>query len=311
MYACSPKWKDDWISKENLQRILIQLSGKIEENPFGPKNVGINSGLHFTGGEPFLNFDLLLKAIEMADRLGIPSIFVETNCFWCTDEKTTRQKLKQLKNAGLDGILISVNPFILERVPFERTQRAIEISEEVFGRNLMVYQDYFYRQFKSLSLRDTLHFEEYLRSYSSNLEHVELIPMGRVPYELGYLYRKYPAKQFFGESCMWELTRNWHVHVDNYCNYMTGYCGGISLGDARGLDVILREGVDLDERPILCSLVTDLEKLYGFSVREFGYQEPSDGYVSKCHFCLDMRKHIVGKTDEFKELKPREFYNHL
>jgi len=54
--------------------------------------------------------------------------------------------------------------------------------------------------------------------------------MGRAPYKLGYLYKKYPAKKFFNEYCKEELTRDWHVHVDNYGNYMVGYCGGISLG---------------------------------------------------------------------------------
>ena len=119
MYACSSKWRGDWISEENLEKILIQLSGKIKRNVFGSDSVGINSGLHFTGGEPFLNFELLLKAVEMAHKLGIPSTFVETNCFWCIDEENAKQKLTQLKDAGLKGILISVNPFILEQVPFE------------------------------------------------------------------------------------------------------------------------------------------------------------------------------------------------
>ena len=67
----------------------------------------------------------------------------------------------------------------------------------------------------------------------------------------------------------------------------------------------------MNEHPILDSLVADLEILYEFSVKEFGYQELSEGYISKCHFCIDMRKHIVQRTDEFKELNPREFYYQL
>lgn len=311
MYACSPKWKDYWISEEDLKRVLAQLSGKIKGSLFGSNSVGVNSGLHFTGGEPFLNFDLLLKAVEMAHELEIPSTFVETNCFWCTNEGTTREKLAQLKNAGSNGILISVNPFILEQIPFERTQRAIKLSREIFGRNVMVYQEFFHHQFKRLGLKSTLRFEEYLRLNPRSLSYVELIPMGRAPYKLGCLYRKYPPRQFFGKSCRGELTRDWHVHVDNYCNYMTGYCGGISLGDARDLDTICCDGIDLEEHPILNALVTDLEKLYEFSVKELDYKELSEGYVSKCHLCVDIRKHIVQQTDEFKELNPRELYYHL
>lgn len=91
---------------------------------------------------------------------------------------------------------------------------------------------------------------------------------------------------------------------------MTGYCGGISLGDARNLNSVL-EGINLDERPILDALVTDLQKLYEIGVEGFGYIERNEGYASKCHLCVDVRKHVAQKTDEFKELRPREFYYHL
>ena len=310
MYSCSPRWKADWISEKDAKRILTQLGDKIQGSPYGSDRVGVNYGLHFTGGEPFLNFGLLLRITEMAHELEIPSIFVETNCFWCTDEKTTREKLTQLKDAGLNGILISVNPFILEQIPFERTERAVRISREVFDKDVMAYQEFFYNQFERLKVKNTLPLEEYLGRAPDSLRYVELLPMGRAPYELGHLYRKSPANQFFGRSCKEELTREWHMHIDNYGNYMTGYCGGISLGDARNLDSIL-EGINLDERPILDALITDLEKLYEFAVEEFGYEENSEGYISKCHLCVDVRRYIAQQTNEFKELKPREFYRFL
>ncbi len=309
MYACSPLWKADWISKNAAEKILSQLAGNIQGSPFGKDKVDINCGLHITGGEPFLNFDLLLKVTGIAHRYKIPSTFVETNCFWCRDDGSTRERLERLKDAGLRGILISVNPFILEKVPFERTERAIRMSEEVFGENVMVYQEFFYYQFKKLKIEDTLPFEEYLRKAGlGSLSYIELLPMGRAPYKLSRLYRKYPAERFFSESCRRELTRSWHAHVDNYGNYMTGYCGGVSLGDARNIES--HREVNLDEKPILDALVTSLEKLYWFG-KGFGYRELSEGYVSKCHLCVDMRRHIAQQTDEFKELSPAEFYRRL
>jgi hypothetical protein len=310
MYACSPKWKADWITEDDLHRILTQLSGKIQPSPLGPDRIGINYGLHFTGGEPFLNFELLVKATEMADELGIPSTFVETNSFWCVKDETTRAKFIRLRDSGLDGILISVNPFILDQVPFERTERAIRIGKEIFGDNTIAYQEVFQRQFERLNLKGSLSFNRYSRMDPTGLMHAELLPMGRAVYELGHLHRKFPARRFFGQSCERELTRGWHIHVDNYCNYITGYCGGISLGDAREMDSIL-QGIDLDVPPILKALVNDLRDLLELGVREFGYVEQEEGYVSKCHLCLDVRKHVAQKTDEFKELRPREFYYHL
>ncbi|MEM3044852.1 MAG: radical SAM protein [Candidatus Bathyarchaeia archaeon] len=310
MYACSPKWDGDWISGKDMERVLTQLAGRIRGSPYGSGEVGINYGLHFTGGEPFLNFRLLLKAVEMADELGIPSTFVETNCFWCTDDEAARERLLELRKAGLNGILLSVNPFILEQVPFERAERASRIGREVFDGRVIMYQSFFYDQFKKLGIRGVLPFEEYLRRSPFGLHYAELLPMGRAVYQLGYLYEKAPAKYFFKESCREELTRGWHIHFDNYCNYIPGYCGGISLGDAREIDS-LSQGVDLSDKPILDALSKRLGKLYELGLKEFNYEELSEGYVSKCHLCLDIRKHIAQQTGEFKELKPREFYYHL
>jgi hypothetical protein len=314
MYGCSPRWKADWIRIDDADKVLTQLSKAFRKNyPVGYSGLGVNLGLHLTGGEPFLNFKLLLILVRQAHRIGFPSTFVETNCFWSINDEVTEHKLIQLKEAGLNGILISVNPFILEYVPFERTLRTLRVGEKVFGADVIIYQDFFRRQFESLGVKGTLSFEEYLRKAGiQSLRHVELIPMGRACYRLGHLYRKHPADVFFGESCTEELTRPWHIHVDNYCNYMTGYCGGISLGDARNLDSIC-QGIELDDHPVIANLVSSggIGKLFQFSVEEYGYRALDDGYVSKCHLCTDMRKNMVERTDEFKELKPREFYANL
>jgi len=321
MYACSPEWKADWISPNDAEKVLAELS-KVFTKRYPPKfdEVGVNLGLHFTGGEPFLNFDLLLDLVKVADNLEMPGTFVETNCFWCIDDETTEDKLQELKTAGLKGVLISANPFVVEQVPFERIERAVEISKRVFGANTMVYQDLFYRQMKMLGVRRTLSFEEYSHLMEQKdpiglrlgLGFHSILPLGRATYRLGHLYRKHPAPHFFNESCMEELTRDWHIHIDNYCNYMTGYCGGISLGDARNLEAIC-QGIELDEHPIIQRLVSPggIMKLFTFAVEEFGYKERRDGYVSKCHLCIDIRKHISEQTSEFRELKPKDFYSRL
>jgi len=295
-----------------VEKILTQLSGRIQGSPLGTDKIAVNYGVHFTGGEPFLNFDLLLKVVGIAHELKIPSTFVETNSFWCTNDEVTRERLLRLKNAGLHGILISVNPFILEQLPFERTERATRIGREIFRENAILYQEFFYSQFKKLDVKDTLSFNGYLQKIELGdlYENVELLPIGRATYTLSHLYRKYPAKQFLSESCREELTRGWHVHVDNYCNYMTGYCAGISLGDGREIDSIC-QGIDLDRRPILEALLTGLKRLFEFGVKEFDYKEHAQGYISKCHLCVDIRRRIAQKTDEFEELRPREFYYHL
>lgn len=314
MYLCSPKWSGDWISDKDLESLLTILSERIQPSPYGEDKVSLNYGLHLTGGEPFLNYDLLLKSTEIANDLGIPSLFVETNCYWCMNDTIIREKLLKLKNGGLKGILISVNPFILEYVPFEHTKRAIKLSMEIFGSNLMIYQIYYYHQFVNLNIKESLPLEKYLKLISLNefKRKVEFFWMGRAPYKLQDLYKKYPLKHFLNENCASELVRSWHCHFDNYGNYMPGYCGGLSWGNVRQLNSLCNEGIDIDDYPILKPLITGkIKDLYTLAVESFGYEELPEGYVSKCHVCFDIRRRIISKTDKFKELNPPEFYVHV
>ncbi len=186
-------------------------------------------------------------------------------------------------------------------------ERAIRISQQIFGGNVIVYQHFFYEQFRQLGLKGTLAFEDYLQRAGRGLQYVELFANGRAPYQLAYLYKRHPANYFFGASCRRELIRDWHIHVDNYCNFIPGFCGGLSLGDARDLDGIC-QGIDLDELPVLKALLTNLQALYDLGKR-FGYKEQA-GYVSKCHLCLDIRRRLA-QGGEFKELVPKAFYERL
>lgn len=259
-----------------------------------------------------MNFELLLKAVEIAEALMIPSTFVETNCFWCKNDDLTRERLQALKEKGLQGILISVNPFYAEYVPFEKTDRCIRISQEIFGPNVMVYQLEYYRLFKQMGITGKLSIDDYLKLTrgESLSDRVELFLMGRAAEQLKDLYPSYPAKRFFNVPCQPSILRNWHNHFDNYGNFMPGYCGGISLGSWFELDRLVKEGLDLENRPVLKYLVNeDMRGLLSFAL-DRGYGEMNEGYVSKCHLCLDIRKYLASKGD-FEELKPRKFYEQL
>ena len=311
MYGCSPKWKADWIVTEQLEKGLSILAGYIQPSPGGPQHMSLNHGLHFSGGEPFLNFELLLKAVEIAENLKIPSMFVETNCFWCTTDKFTKERLMLLKAQGLRGILISVNPFYAEFVPFERTDRCIRISLEVFGSNVMVYQLEYYRQFKQLGVKNRIAIADYLSLIPAETlsADVELFLMGRAVDQLQMFYPSCAPQRFFYEPCQPTFIRNWHNHFDNYGNFMPGFCGGISLGKWQYLDELIDIGIELEKKTVLKFIIeNNFQGLKNFA-ENYGYHEPDSGYVSKCNLCLDIRKHLVTK-EKFAELNPIEFYQH-
>ena len=304
------------MSEEMLDKILNQLAGKILPAPHGPDTTSLNHGLHFTGGEPFVNYPLLCRAVELATRLGIPSTFVETNAYWCLDDRSTRKKLDTLKRKGLRGILISVNPFYLEYVPFERTLRATRLSLEIFGHNTMVYQMQYFQRFLEWGIHGTVAFEDYLKFESPRdfVRHAEFSVMGSAPYKLQEflrpIYPRCPAQAFFREPCLMPFLRPLHNHFDNYGNYVPGFCAGVTLGDCHKLDGLLKEGVDTERFPVLGLLMEeDLEGLFALA-RPRGYQESAEGFYSKCHLCMELRKHIA-LTADYPELSPREFYLQL
>ncbi len=291
------------MKEEDLSLLLSLLKDKIQPSPYGRERIGVNHGLHFTGGEPFLNFPLLLKAVERAKEENIPSLFVETNAFWAREDEETFKKMKLLKEKGLHGILVSVNPFIAEYVPFERTQRAVEIGYEVFKENLVVYQWEYFVLFKNWGLKGRLPWEEYIRRDKIR---GELLLMGIAVYKLPVL-RKYNSSQFYG-TCYSELIRFWHNHWDNYGNILPGFCAGISLGNWKENPQIYEEGINLESYPLLKILLEEgVRGLLDWAKRKFHFREKGD-YSSPCHLCLEIRKFLVEKREIFPELAPLQYY---
>ncbi len=316
MYACSPEWDGDWITESDLGHLLSSIAPYIEPAPYGANWVGLNSGLHFTGGEPFLNFDLLCSAVSMAAEMGIPSTFVETNCFWCVNDRVTRDKMRLLREKGLRGIMVSINPYYLEYVPFENTSRAVGIGREVFGGNLMLYQTEYFNVFSQMGIKGRMKLETYLQREKKEqfYKNVEFFFNGRAPYSLGPemedVFPRAGADCFFRVECRPAFVRSWHNHFDNYGNYMPGYCGGLSYGDWHDLEGLLASEVRKEEYPVLAFLMgRDMEGLFRFA-RDRGYEEPPEGYFSKCHLCVDIRRYLV-LVERFKELVPLTFYEQL
>jgi hypothetical protein len=100
---------------------------------------------------------IALAAVQIAEKLKIPSTFVETNCSWCKTDTLTRERFQTLKDNELKRIMISVNPFYTEHIPFERTDRCLRLSQEVFGQNVMVYQLEYYHLFNRPTPAAKLH----------------------------------------------------------------------------------------------------------------------------------------------------------
>jgi len=307
IYASSPKWKD-WITEQDLKIFLAQIK------QFAPHQ----RGLHLAGGEPFLNFELTLRAVELCIEYDTSLQYVETNAFWCENDYLTAYQLNLLRESGLPAILISVSPFHNEFIPFERTDRAINIAREIYGPyNVLIYTSYFYEQLQDYHPNNRIPFNRYLntigheKAAQSFIMHYGLVPCGRAVTRLNFLYQKQVAEAFFNNNCLQEITNPEHIHIDPYGNYIASFCAGISLGDAHDLGKLFDQS-NVGERPLIEILVTSgIEGLLQLAQDQFDYQVLPDGYIAKCHLCQDIRSHIVRVTDQFEELKPIEFYRNL
>lgn len=307
LYAAGPEWSD-WMDIGDAGSIL---QGLAQTQPY-------IRGFHLAGGEAFLKFDLLLRVFKLTTEFGVPIEYIETNAGWCTDEEDVRQKFGLLKDAGLDSILISCSPFHAERIPVQRTNTAIKAACEVFGtHDVLLWVPEFYKQLSGIATERVIPFDEYVQSMGFHAarhmvrDGYNLIAGGRVGYTLPQFYQPQPARFCAEDSCRPELLNSGHVHIDPYGNFLPNFCSGISLGDARDMSALIRD-FDLDRLPVVRMLAEDgPHALYQFAQNEFGYKPLDGGYIGKCHLCVDVRRWIRQKTDQFPELAPAQFYECL
>lgn len=304
VYNCGPGWKD-WISPQTLFLALQAI-----------RNLNRDIQVHITGGEPFLNFPLLLQAVGTARDLHLP-VYVETSAVWCLTARIAEQRFLALQQAGLQAVLISCSPFHAEKVPLKRTLLAIEVAIEIFGpERVIVYTSDWIEQIWHFGLENPVSINQYVLAYGGETaglmfwDGYGLVSGGRAGYTLGRLIDLDPAEAFIQENCTSELIYAAHSHFDPYGNYITSFCGGLSLGSWTMLDD-LRAKIQAGEFP---SLITHLVEsgpygLYRLAKEQYGYTPLTEGYVGKCHLCVDVRRHLHQHAGgDFPELNPVQFY---
>jgi len=304
LYNCGPDWHD-WMREEEIRIAL--------ENAKGVWGEGFQ--VHLTGGEPFLNFPLLLKATQIAQELAIP-VYVETNAGWVKRFNTAADRFQQLRDAGLSAVLVSVSPFHQETIPLSRTLEGIAAARAVFGADrVIIFQSQWLPEMTRRGLEKPVQIEEYIREYGVYEGGLRLwmgyglISGGRAGYRLGDWVDKRPMEAFKSESCYEELLYAPHSHLDLYGNFIPSFCGGITLGNWHGLQGLV-DGYHSKEAPHFIQILINRGP-YGLFLEEakkYGYQPLEGGYAGKCHLCVDLRRFFVKRSRFLEFLKPPGFY---
>jgi len=300
LYRCSPRHERDFMSESMLDATMAALA----------KESALH-GIHLAGGEATLDWKRLLYAVRAARRHGIAIDYLETNASWCEDERTAHEGFSRLHEAGLGAVLISASLFHNEFIPLARTKTAIRAATEVFGRRGVIVwtPEVLHRMDSRLEDHRAYPLAESaeLLGLAPGLAeiwrlHGYLTPGGRAAEQLAHGLPARPADSFQGDACRRTLENTTHFHIDPFGNLFTGHCPGIAaanIGD-------LHPAIDPDRRPVYSQLAEGGPVWLWRGLAD-DFVPSRNGYVSKCHLCLEIRKHLRS-TGRYDELRPEEYY---
>ena len=290
--ACSPKRSGGYMTPEIVERICHLL-----------KERGIKS-VHIGGGEPFLNFEGLMKVIETVHRLGFKIDYVETNGFWVADEETALAYLTALKKAGVKQLLISLDPYHAEYVPIALPLRLVELCQRF--------------ELEYILLKET--FQELL----AGIDHDKIYSRAELEKEISPQYVLEVAKSYglswSGRSVRIEAEYSTHrpldeivaisepcryllktklFHIDVYERYVMT-CTGIAFPL---VDAI--RGIPKGKYPVLETLVAKGPAGLLAYAKDLGFKEENT-YPSPCSLCFHIR-HWLSENGDLLELDS-EYY---
>ena len=300
LYGSSPRWEKDYIDQRTATKNLEKI-----------KSLGCGA-IHVGGGESFLNLDGLKMVVETAQSVGVRIEYVETNSSWYRDMESACQILTSLKKRGLSTLLISMSPFHNAHIPFFKVKRVMEACESV-GIHVFPWIADFYSEIDAFDEKSTHAMSEYERRYGQG--YLGTIPnrywvhfCGRALKTFAPVFGLRSHKEIISSNhggCG-ELLDVSHFHFDLFGNYIPGLCSGLAIHRDD-----LGEEISQDSYPILNLLYGEgIGGLFDFVTDQYGFR-PSNGYMSKCHLCFDLRRYLVLEKGVIsRELQPKGFYEH-
>lgn len=285
LFNCSPRQPEVYVSLKDGVEFLRQLRKT-------------DRVIHIAGGEAMMFYKQMLEICRVAKEEGVAPHFFETNASWCIDDDTTRRRYRELKEAGIIGVLISADPYHQVFVSTERRLRAYQWAVEIYGRENVAAGDLSLEElsrFREIGRDETL-LSEYSRNHPPRL-------VGRAGNELARFIPDRPLEELIndslwhgknedGKSCRTEFDPKemWEIHIDPYGNIQT--CCGIIIGNAHRtpLPELMKRGFHVDNELIKIVYEKGPFGLLELAV-ERGYRPRSD-YPQKCYLCWDIRKFL-------------------
>lgn len=300
LYCCSPhrdkRYIDAATARQNLKII---------------RRLGCQA-IHVGGGEPFLNPEGLLQVLSLAGEAGVRIEYVETNSSWYRDPDSAVTLLRELKDRGVDTLLISISPFHNEHIPFQQVKGVIEACRRT-GLAAFPWVSGFYKELDAFDPRTPHRLAEYEAQFGP--DYLRGIPArywihfgGRAVQTFAAVLPTLECAAILNRDrrgCR-ELLDVSHFHLDLFGNYIPGLCAGLAIqADDLG------SPLNPEKYPLLAQLhESGINGLWDVA-REHGFRG-AGAYLSKCHLCQDIRRYLVIDRElTFAELAPRGFYENL
>ncbi len=299
LYGCSGAWPDDYISAEQTRLNLEKI-----------RSLGCQS-MHVGGGEPFLHPEKLCVALAAARACSMRIDYIETNSSWFEAGQRTTEILRQVRELGVDTLLLSISPFHTEYIPFARVKGLASTCRQL-GLGVLPWIADFAGDAErlgdahrhSLATYGKVFGDDYL---AQAIRRYHLTERGRA-LELVRPYRPHlPAAaiaQANPAACS-ELAGTGHFHVDLYGNYLPGLCSGLAID----IDD-LGKPLDRQRYPFLtCLYEQGIGALLDTATTRHCFTPRPSGYLSKCDLCFDLRRHLVlDRQCAERDLRPRDYY---
>ncbi len=268
---------------------------------------GDSAKIHITGGEPFLYWERLQEILEEAGNQNLGKVdLIETNGFWATGEKITRQRLKKLDKLGMHRLKISIDPFHQEYIDIEPIRRLAEIASEILGpeRILVRWRKYLEDPAKMKILSSA----EREQKYISAMNDYPCRFTGRAAGRLAELVASKPIETLASANCKSDLLGAKGVHIDPFGNLFSGTCSGIIIGNVNRTEL---ENIWKQFGPAESELISTLFNFGPYGLLEeagkFGYKK-ANVYASKCHLCTSIRRFFFDNGLQQPIIGPAECY---
>ena len=297
LYGCSNVGSREYVSPEMADSIMERLAAL---------NV---TSLHVGGGEPFLNFEGLKAVLKSMRKHRIAVDYIETNAFWCVDQKAAEEKLRMLLELNVDTVMASCDPFHIEYVPLERVITFAEACRSV-GMGYFIWKETFFNRLARLDFHRTHTSAELKEALGEDyiLETAREYGVGMNGRALSIARELYPLKTADAIASSEPCTRmllGHHCHIDLYGNVIPAGCTGISIPPETF--VLHREDLyDPEKYPVLSRLLSGgTTALLSYAVTQ-GFDAETKA-ATKCDLCYQIRR-FLWKKGSSAEIGPDCFY---